>query len=120
MFGFLCRYSDAAAFHLRLGSAADKCNAINSQCKVIFALKFVYLFREFVLVIEGRKIMQWHLTIFLTNNTCYLVLEVYPYKYIFMCKIKMILDLGLFSYTASQIERQKCSFPKLFHVCRVI
>lgn len=28
------RYTDAAAFLLRLGLAADKCNASNSQCKV--------------------------------------------------------------------------------------
>ncbi|AQL06148.1 hypothetical protein ZEAMMB73_Zm00001d047311 [Zea mays] len=29
------KYSDVAALFLRLGSAADKCNAINSQCKFI-------------------------------------------------------------------------------------
>ncbi|KAL5647554.1 hypothetical protein ACJX0J_041909, partial [Zea mays] len=29
------KYSDAAALFLRLGSAADKCNAINSQCKLV-------------------------------------------------------------------------------------
>ncbi|AQL02679.1 Gamma-soluble NSF attachment protein [Zea mays] len=34
----MVKYSDAGALFLRLGSAADKCNAINSQCKVIFFL----------------------------------------------------------------------------------
>jgi len=31
----LCRYVDAATLMLRLGLAADKCNAVNSQCKVL-------------------------------------------------------------------------------------
>ena len=36
------RYTDAAAFLLRLGVAADKCNATNSQCKVetLFSFSF--------------------------------------------------------------------------------
>lgn len=33
-FANLFRYTDAAALLLRLGVAADKCNATNSQCKV--------------------------------------------------------------------------------------
>ncbi|CAM0902846.1 unnamed protein product [Alopecurus aequalis] len=38
------KYSDAAAFHLRLGSAADKCNAINSQCKGYLSAIIIYLY----------------------------------------------------------------------------
>ncbi|KAI4963387.1 hypothetical protein ZWY2020_014175 [Hordeum vulgare] len=38
------KYSDAAAFHLRLGSAADKCNVINSQCKVYLSAIIIYLY----------------------------------------------------------------------------
>ncbi|KAL6652019.1 hypothetical protein ACP70R_010944 [Stipagrostis hirtigluma subsp. patula] len=38
------KYSDAAAFFLRLGSAADKCNAINSQCKAYLSAIIVYLY----------------------------------------------------------------------------
>lgn len=30
----MCRFTDAATFFLRLGVAADKCDATNSQCKV--------------------------------------------------------------------------------------
>nr|CAB3488290.1 unnamed protein product [Digitaria exilis] len=38
------KYSDAAAFFLRLGSAADKCNAINSQCKAYLSAIIIYLY----------------------------------------------------------------------------
>ncbi|EMS65754.1 Gamma-soluble NSF attachment protein [Triticum urartu] len=38
------KYSDAAAFHLRLGSAADKCNAVNSQCKAYLSAIIIYLY----------------------------------------------------------------------------
>lgn len=38
------KYSDAAAFLLRLGLAADKCNATNSQCKAYLSAIIVYLY----------------------------------------------------------------------------
>ncbi|RLM65257.1 gamma-soluble NSF attachment protein [Panicum miliaceum] len=38
------KYSDAAAFFLRLGSAADKCNAMNSQCKAYLSAIIIYLY----------------------------------------------------------------------------
>jgi tetratricopeptide (TPR) repeat protein len=38
------KYSDAAAFFLRLGSAADKCNALNSQCKAYLSVIIIYLY----------------------------------------------------------------------------
>ncbi|KAG8044590.1 hypothetical protein GUJ93_ZPchr0068g2941 [Zizania palustris] len=38
------KYSDAAATFLRLGSAADKCNAINSQCKGYLSAIIIYLY----------------------------------------------------------------------------
>jgi tetratricopeptide (TPR) repeat protein len=38
------KYSDAAAFFLRLGSAADKCNAMNSQCKAYLSVIIIYLY----------------------------------------------------------------------------
>ncbi|POO03276.1 NSF attachment protein [Trema orientale] len=40
----LIGYSDAAAFLLRLGLAADKCNATNSQCKAYLSAIIVYLY----------------------------------------------------------------------------
>ncbi|XP_073004437.1 gamma-soluble NSF attachment protein [Typha latifolia] len=38
------RYTDAAAFLLRWGVAADKCNAVNSQCKAYLCAIIVYLY----------------------------------------------------------------------------
>ncbi|KAH7568484.1 hypothetical protein JRO89_XS06G0005800 [Xanthoceras sorbifolium] len=38
------KYTDAAAFLLRLGLAADKCNATNSQCKAYLGAIIVYLY----------------------------------------------------------------------------
>ncbi|XP_044479408.1 gamma-soluble NSF attachment protein-like [Mangifera indica] len=38
------KYTDAAAFLLRLGLAADKCNATNSQCKAYLSAIVVYLY----------------------------------------------------------------------------
>ncbi|KAJ1698103.1 hypothetical protein LUZ63_006615 [Rhynchospora breviuscula] len=38
------RYTDAAAFFLRLGVAADKSNAVNSQCKAYLSAIIVYLY----------------------------------------------------------------------------
>ncbi|GJN08992.1 hypothetical protein PR202_ga26956 [Eleusine coracana subsp. coracana] len=38
------KYSDAASFFLRLGTAADKCNAINSQCKAYLSAIIIYLY----------------------------------------------------------------------------
>ncbi|KAF4391015.1 hypothetical protein F8388_024847 [Cannabis sativa] len=38
------KYTDAAAFLLRLGLAADKCNATNSQCKAYLSAIIVYLY----------------------------------------------------------------------------
>ncbi|OMO82634.1 NSF attachment protein [Corchorus olitorius] len=38
------KYTDAAAFLLRLGLAADKCNARNSQCKAYLSAIIVYLY----------------------------------------------------------------------------
>ncbi|XP_020103669.1 gamma-soluble NSF attachment protein [Ananas comosus] len=38
------RYTDAATFHLRLGVAADKCNAVNSQCKAYLSAIIIYLY----------------------------------------------------------------------------
>lgn len=38
------KYADAAAFFLRLGAAADKCNAINSQCKGYLSAIIIYLY----------------------------------------------------------------------------
>jgi len=38
------RYTDAATFFLRLGVAADKCNAVNSQCKAYLSAIIVYLY----------------------------------------------------------------------------
>ncbi|KAI4303644.1 hypothetical protein MLD38_039249 [Melastoma candidum] len=38
------KYNDAASFLLRLGLAADKCNATNSQCKAYLGAIIVYLY----------------------------------------------------------------------------
>ncbi|XVF23069.1 hypothetical protein REPUB_Repub13aG0006200 [Reevesia pubescens] len=38
------KYTDAATFLLRLGLAADKCNATNSQCKAYLSAIIVYLY----------------------------------------------------------------------------
>ncbi|XWS20734.1 hypothetical protein CRYUN_Cryun31cG0127900 [Craigia yunnanensis] len=38
------KYTDAATFLLRLGLAADKCNASNSQCKAYLSAIIVYLY----------------------------------------------------------------------------
>ncbi|RLM65508.1 gamma-soluble NSF attachment protein [Panicum miliaceum] len=38
------KYSDAAAFFLRLGSAAHKCNAMNSQYKAYLSAIIIYLY----------------------------------------------------------------------------
>lgn len=38
------KYTDAAAFLLRLGLAADKCSATNSQCKAYLSAIIVYLY----------------------------------------------------------------------------
>ncbi|KAL4309739.1 hypothetical protein GQ457_01G046200 [Hibiscus cannabinus] len=38
------KYTDAATFLLRLGLAADKCNARNSQCKAYLSAIIVYLY----------------------------------------------------------------------------
>ncbi|XP_008812098.1 gamma-soluble NSF attachment protein-like isoform X2 [Phoenix dactylifera] len=38
------RYTDAATFLLKWGVAADKCNAINSQCKAYLSAIIVYLY----------------------------------------------------------------------------
>nr|KJB56351.1 hypothetical protein B456_009G116300 [Gossypium raimondii] len=38
------RYTDAVAFLLKLGLAADKCNATNSQCKAYLSAVIVYLY----------------------------------------------------------------------------
>ncbi|TYG66430.1 hypothetical protein ES288_D06G267700v1 [Gossypium darwinii] len=38
------KFTDAATFLLRLGLAADKCNARNSQCKVYLSAIIVYLY----------------------------------------------------------------------------
>ncbi|GAV57259.1 hypothetical protein CFOL_v3_00797 [Cephalotus follicularis] len=38
------KYTDAAAFLLRWGLAADKCNATNSQCKAYLSAIIVYLY----------------------------------------------------------------------------
>ncbi|XP_020400898.1 gamma-soluble NSF attachment protein [Zea mays] len=38
------KYLDAAALFLRLGLAADKCNAINSQCKAYLSAIIIYLY----------------------------------------------------------------------------
>ncbi|KAL5578228.1 hypothetical protein UlMin_019927 [Ulmus minor] len=38
------KYTDAAAFLLRLGLAADHCNATNSQCKAYLSAIIVYLY----------------------------------------------------------------------------
>ncbi|XP_010941574.1 gamma-soluble NSF attachment protein [Elaeis guineensis] len=38
------RYTDAATFLLRLGVAADKCNAVHSQCKAYLSAIIVYLY----------------------------------------------------------------------------
>lgn len=38
------KYADAAAFLLRWGLAADKCNAVNSQCKAYLSAIIVYLY----------------------------------------------------------------------------
>ncbi|KAJ4830291.1 hypothetical protein Tsubulata_003632 [Turnera subulata] len=40
----LNKYTDAAAVLLRLGLAADKCNATNSQCKAYLSAIIVYLY----------------------------------------------------------------------------
>ncbi|XP_057502640.1 gamma-soluble NSF attachment protein isoform X2 [Actinidia eriantha] len=38
------KYADAAAFLLRLGLAADKCNATHSQCKAYLSAIIIYLY----------------------------------------------------------------------------
>ncbi|KAK8930607.1 Gamma-soluble NSF attachment protein [Platanthera zijinensis] len=38
------KYMDAAIFLLRWGAAADKCNAVNSQCKAYLSAIIVYLY----------------------------------------------------------------------------
>lgn len=38
------KYADAATFMLRLGLAADKCNAVNSQCKAYLSAIIIYLY----------------------------------------------------------------------------
>ncbi|KAK7411733.1 hypothetical protein VNO78_03171 [Psophocarpus tetragonolobus] len=38
------KYTDAASFMLRLGLAADKCNATNSQCKAYLSAIVIYLY----------------------------------------------------------------------------
>ncbi|KAG4198843.1 hypothetical protein ERO13_A05G111501v2 [Gossypium hirsutum] len=38
------KYTDAVAFLLKLGLAADKCNATNSQCKAYLSAVIVYLY----------------------------------------------------------------------------
>ncbi|KAJ3693557.1 hypothetical protein LUZ60_009037 [Juncus effusus] len=38
------RYADAATFFLRLGVAADKSNAVNSQCKAYLSAIIIYLY----------------------------------------------------------------------------
>nr|KYP55109.1 Gamma-soluble NSF attachment protein [Cajanus cajan] len=38
------KYTDAASFMLRLGLAADKCNASNSQCKAYLSAIIIYLY----------------------------------------------------------------------------
>ncbi|KAK7247334.1 hypothetical protein RIF29_42215 [Crotalaria pallida] len=38
------KYTDAASFMLKLGLAADKCNATNSQCKAYLGAIIVYLY----------------------------------------------------------------------------
>jgi len=38
------KYVDAATFMLRLGLAADKCNAVNSQCKAYLSAVIIYLY----------------------------------------------------------------------------
>ncbi|KAJ6805205.1 gamma-soluble NSF attachment protein [Iris pallida] len=38
------KYVDAATFMLRLGLAADKCNAVNSQCKAYLSAIIIYLY----------------------------------------------------------------------------
>ncbi|KAL2971202.1 hypothetical protein AAZX31_15G182000 [Glycine max] len=38
------KYTDAASFMLRLGFAADKCNATNSQCKAYLNAIVIYLY----------------------------------------------------------------------------
>ncbi|XP_065848017.1 gamma-soluble NSF attachment protein isoform X2 [Euphorbia lathyris] len=40
------KYTDAAALLLRLGVGADKCNAINSQCKAYLSAIIVYLYAD--------------------------------------------------------------------------
>ncbi|KAK7359065.1 hypothetical protein VNO77_01011 [Canavalia gladiata] len=40
------KYTDAASFLLRLGLAADKCNATNSQCKAYLSAIIVYLYAQ--------------------------------------------------------------------------
>ncbi|KAJ7950652.1 gamma-soluble NSF attachment protein-like [Quillaja saponaria] len=40
------KYTDAAAFLLRWGLAADKCNATNSQCKAYLSAIIVYLYAD--------------------------------------------------------------------------
>ncbi|ONK61400.1 uncharacterized protein A4U43_C08F29510 [Asparagus officinalis] len=38
------KYADASTFMLRLGLAADKCNAVNSQCKAYLSAIIIYLY----------------------------------------------------------------------------
>ncbi|XP_043690175.1 gamma-soluble NSF attachment protein [Telopea speciosissima] len=40
------RYTDAATFLLRWGLAADKCNAVHSQCKAYLSAIIVYLYAD--------------------------------------------------------------------------
>ncbi|KAF1875740.1 hypothetical protein Lal_00006370, partial [Lupinus albus] len=40
------KYTDAASFLLKLGLAADKCNATNSQCKAYLGSIIVYLYAQ--------------------------------------------------------------------------
>uniref|UniRef100_A0A804UA39 Gamma-soluble NSF attachment protein n=1 Tax=Zea mays TaxID=4577 RepID=A0A804UA39_MAIZE len=40
----ISRWRNAAALFSRLGSAADKCNAINSQCKAYLSAIIIYLY----------------------------------------------------------------------------
>ncbi|XP_042516228.1 gamma-soluble NSF attachment protein [Macadamia integrifolia] len=40
------RYADAATFLLRWGLAADKCNAVHSQCKAYLSAIIVYLYAD--------------------------------------------------------------------------
>lgn len=75
------RYTDAATFFLRLGVGADKCNAVNSQCKVVF-LFWLYLY-IFILVIISVIYLLKYMKLFILVQAYLSAIIVYLYAHDF-------------------------------------